>query len=335
MLTTTTLSPVDAAVTVAIKNITFPSHLRHALIVDLKPTNTLSADQYLPSFLTQLRNIATQSIDMLQFRDGTPSQAIWEALRDLKHLSHLEMISGYDEYCNIGPLDQVGASWPLQSIVIRDACGEDISTAHIHTITSLTLEYCCGLSFSSATRDSPSNLKRLTIVENDACDHFIKLQEETSLINNLLELKIESTNGCDFAHQYEEECFGKALVQCQSLKSLDLTLRDASDGSPKENYLIGLPVFFPVGVEVLRFRGPPALANHLSVWHNCVSDPTWLPNLKSIHFSFNVRYGDKDIVPEHGGLAHERSAQLLQELLSLRPSVIILDTEESATTTNV
>ncbi|UJR18125.1 hypothetical protein I4U23_005025 [Adineta vaga] len=121
------------------------------------------------------------------------------------------MHSGYDETCNIIPLDQIGSSWPLQSLIIGSACGESINTAHLYTITSLKLDYCCSLTFNLASRDKPSKLEQLTIIENDACDHFIQFQEETSLMNNLIELKIQSTNGCDFTHQYEEDCFGKAL----------------------------------------------------------------------------------------------------------------------------
>jgi hypothetical protein len=194
MLTVTTVTPGIAPMTAVVKNTSYPSHLRHALIIDFKLNTTLDPDKHFPSFLKHLRN-------------DTPLMAIWEALQGLKHISHLEMISGYEETCNIGPLDQVGSSWPLQSIVIRSACGEDINT-----ITSLIFEYCCGLSFSLAIRYTSSKLQKRTIIENDACDHFMKFQEETSLINNLIELKIQSTNGCDFAHQYETECFGNDLV---------------------------------------------------------------------------------------------------------------------------
>jgi hypothetical protein len=329
MLTTTTISPNDAPVTTTIKNTSYPSHLRHALIIHLGAYN------YLQSFLDHMRSVAKQPIDMLQFRDDAPSLAIWEALQDLKHISHLEMICEYTEYCNISPLDQVGSSWPLQSMVIGGACGEDIRTNHILTINSLTLDYCCGLSFGLATRNNTSMLKRLTIIENDACDHFIKLQDETCLITNLAELKIESTNGCDFAHQYEKEDFGKALVQCHSLQFLDLTLHDSSEDCPEEHYLIELPMFFPHNVEVLRFRGPPTLANHLSIWHKCIADPKWLPNLNSIKFCLDACWRDKEIELEKANLAHEKCMQLLIDLLSLRPTVTILNEEELTVATNV
>ena len=334
MLTTTTISLDNAPVTVTVKNTSYPSHIRHALIIDFKVTGKANPDTYLPSFLDHLRSIATKPIDMLQFCDDTPSLEIWEALQGLKHVSHLEMISGYDERCNIEPLDQIGSSWPLQSMMIGSACGEDIKTAHVNTITSLTLEYCCGLSFSLATRDSAAKLKQLTIIENDACDHFIKFKEETGLINNLSELKIQSTNGCDFAHQYEEAYFGKALVQCDTLKSLDLSLDDLSEDSPKEHYLIELPSFFPPNVEVLRFRGPPTLANHLSVWYKCVSNPEWLPNLKSIYFCLDAHPRDRAITPEKANLAHEQCMQFLKRLASLRPSITILNETEAAPATN-
>ena len=335
MLTTTTISPTSAPVTVAVKNTSYPSHLRHALIVDLNPTPKQDSGEYFQSFLDHLRHIAAQPIDMLQFRGSTPSLAIWQVLKGLENIDHLEMISGYDEYCNIGPLDQVGSSWPLQSIVIGDACGEDINTAHIFTIDSLTLNYCCGLSFKLATGNDTSKLKRLTIIENDACDHFIQLQQETCLIKNISELKITSTNGCDFAHQYEKECFGQALIQCHSLKSLDLTLHDASDDSPEEHYLTELPAFFPSNVEVLQFRGPPTLATHLSVWYKCAADPTWLPNLESMKFCLDVPYGEKEIALEKANFAHEQCAQFLKDLVSLRPAVTILNEAEVAAVTNV
>lgn len=245
MLTTTTISPVDSPITTITNNTLYPSHLRHALIIDLDPPRKSNSDKYHSSFVNYLRNIATrQPIDMLKFHGGTPSLEIWEALRGLKYVSHLEMISGFDEYCNITPLDHVGSSWPLQSLVIGSACGDNINTIHINTITSLTLDHSCGLSFSLASHDSKSQLKQLAIIENDACDQFIKFQEETTLLENLLELKIVSTNGCDFCHQYEKACFGNALIQCHSLKSLDLTLHDASEDSPEEHYLIELPTFF-------------------------------------------------------------------------------------------
>ncbi len=47
---------------------------------------------------------------------------------------------------------------------------------------------------------------KMTIIENDACDHFIKLQEEIYLISNLTELKIQSMNGCKCAHPYVKDC---------------------------------------------------------------------------------------------------------------------------------
>ena len=327
MLTVTTVTSGSPPMTAVVKNTLYPSHLRHALIIGFKLNTALDPDKYFPSFLKHLRNVVTQPIDMLQFLDDTPSLEIWEALQGLKSISHLEMISGYTETCNIGPLDQVGLSWPLQSIVISSTCGEDIKTAHINTITSLTLEYCCGLSFSLANLDTPSKLQKLTIIENDACDHFMKLQEETSLINNLIELKIQSTNGCDFAHQYEQQCFGKALIRCHSLKLLDLTLYDSFEDLSEEHYLIKLPAFFPPNLTVLRFRGPPALANHLSVWYQCVSDPDWLPQLESIQFSLDVHPRNEEIAS-----SQEKATQFLKDLRSCRPSITILNDETSSRT---
>ncbi|CAF4220256.1 unnamed protein product, partial [Adineta steineri] len=176
MLTTTTITPIDAPITTTINNTLYPSHLHHALIIDRDSSGQANPDTDDSTFLNHLRNLAKQPIDMVQFLGDTPSLAIWEALKDLKNVSHLEMLSGYDETCNITPLDQVGSSWPLQSLVIGSAAGESINTAHLQTITSLKLDYCCGLSFDLCTRDSPSKLKQLTIIENDACDHFIKFQ---------------------------------------------------------------------------------------------------------------------------------------------------------------
>ena len=178
--------------------------------------------------------------------------------------------------------------------------------AQLHTITSLTLDYCCGLIFDLAPAAITSNLKQLIIIENDACDHFIKLQEETCLTNKLSELKIQSTNGCDFTHQYEKDHFGKALMRCHSLKSLDLTIHDSSDDSPEEHFLTELSTFFPSNLEVLQFRGPPTLANHLSVWHKNLSDPTWLPNLKSMKFILDACYRNGAIEQEKANLAHEQ-----------------------------
>ena len=324
MFTTTTLSPVDAPVTIIGENKSYPSHLRHALIIDLEPTSKLDPTTYLSSFLDHLRSTAKQSMDSLHLLRGTPTLEVWQALKNLRDISHLEMTSGYDEYCNIGPLDQVGSSWPLKSIVIGSACGEDIKTHHINTIESLTLDYCCGLSFSLATRTGTSQLRRLDIVENDACDHFIKLREESCLINNLSELRIVSTNGCDFCHQYEEKSFGEALVQCHSLTSLDLTLNVSSTETGETNYLVELPVFFPPNVEILRFRGPPLLANHLSVWYQCVSDPKWLPNLKSMKFCLDVLYREEEATVEKTNLAQEQCAKFLKHLAVLRPSVTIV-----------
>ena len=332
MLTTTTISPVDAPVTAITENKSYPPHLRHALIIDLDPTSKLNPDEYLAPFLGHLRATATQPIDILHFLGGTPSSAIWEALQDLKYISHLEMSSGYDEYCNIEPLDRVGSAWPLKSIAIGSACGEDITTAHINTIDSLALDYCCGLSFPLATRNSSSKLKRLTIIENDACDHFLKLREESCLLSDLSELKIVSTNGCDFCHQYEEKDFGEALVQCHSLISLDLSLSVPSTEPPEANYLIGLPTFFPPNIEILQFRGPPTLGNNLSVWHKCASDLGWLPNLKSIKFCLDVIHRGEEVVMEKASLAHDQSMQFLKHLVSLRPSIIILNEQERAST---
>lgn len=327
MLTVTTVSSGIASMTAVVENISYPSHLLHALIIDFKRNATSDSDKDFPLLLQHLRDVATQPIDMLQFLDGTPSLAIWEALQGLKHISHLEMISDYAETCNIGPLNHVGSVWPLKSILINSACGEDIKTAHINTITSLTLEYCCGLSFSLANRDTSSKLQKLAIIENDACDHFMKLQEETSLVDNLIELKIQSTNGCDFAHQYEQECFGKALIQCHSLKLLDLTLSDSSENLSEEHYLTKLPAFFPPNLTVLRFRGPLELANYLSVWYQCVSDPKWVPQLELIQFSLDVQPQNKETT-----LSPEKLTQFLKDFRLCRPLITIISDEASSNT---
>lgn len=332
MLTTTTISLADEPLTVTTINKSYPAHLRHALIVDLSLLRTAESNKHLASFLGHLRGITPQPIGILQFHDETPTLEVWEALQDLKQVSYLEMISGYSEYCNIGLLDHVGSTWSLQSLVIGGACGEHIKTAHLQTITSLTLDYCCGLIFDLAPATVTSNLKKLIIIENDACDHFIKLQEETCLTNNLSEFKIHSTNGCDFTHQYEKNYFGKALMRCHSLKSLDLTMHDSSDDSPEEHFLTELPNFFSSNLEVLQFRSPPTLANHLSLWHKSLSDPTWLPQLKSIKFILDVCYLGNTIELEKANLAHEQCIQFLNDVVSLRPSVTIINDDVATVT---
>lgn len=306
MIETTTLSFGCRPVTTVVNNTSYPTHLRHALIIDLKRNANTDIERDLPKLRNQLQTMDTQSIDMLQIRDDSPSDELWQSLSNFKKISHLEILCGFDELCNILPLDDIGASWPLQSIVISGAAGDFITTAHLNTITSLTLDYCAGLLFDRVHSNVKSNLRHLVIIENDACDTFIKLNEEfANFFDNLSELTIKSTNGCDFCHQYEKEAFGRALSQCSSLRSLDLTLHD-----PSEELQLQLPTCFPINIEILRFYGPSTLANNLSTWQTCMSDSNWLPNLKSIRFVLTET-------------VDQRTTQLLNHFISLRPFVTI------------
>ncbi|CAF1320229.1 unnamed protein product [Adineta ricciae] len=136
MLTITSISLISDPITTIVENTEYPSHLHHALLIDLKPVPNTN----LSSFRNHLRRISNDHIDMIKFHGDTPSLAIWESVQDFKHISHLEMISGFDEVCNIAPLDEISCTRRFL--------------------------YCCGLSFHSISLDGPSQLNELIIFLN-------------------------------------------------------------------------------------------------------------------------------------------------------------------------
>jgi hypothetical protein len=284
---------------------TFFQHpqLEHQLIVDManpfrtedQPSSRRKRAQLakaFPRFLDRLREIvrrdcnmsesaARPRIDSVRFRalhfEACPGELTFSALDGLRP-RHVEFSCGWDEECDIGPLDKLSTTWPLESMVIDGGCGVELTSSCMYSIKSLTLDYCCDISIASYPQ--PSALRNLMIIQNNAIDMFIRMRRDTSVADYITMLQIKSTNGCDFCNEFSSPEFFETLNQCATLRSLDLTLNDEK----YDKYIRDIPQHFPPNIEHLRFMAPPSVSDEMASWLRCAADPTWLTNLKTISF---------------------------------------------------
>jgi len=252
------------------------------------------------------------SVEYLELIGETPDHNDWEILSRLHGIKQLKLTCGRSEEVNA----DIPAHWPIQKLVILGGCGDDVYTPKLLSIETFEMEYCCGLCFSLCTPDDTANLKRLGIYENDAIDLFLKLKNETCLIRSVEVVKIQSTNGCDFSHQYDKMDFKKGLVECSSIITLDLALNDAS--LPGETPWIDIPLYFPPNVQHLRFNGPISVSNGLGHWSTCILNPNWLPNLKTLSFSLSDR---NDILISDS--VRDACVELFSIIRKARPSLMV------------
>ncbi|THH13777.1 hypothetical protein EW146_g6475 [Bondarzewia mesenterica] len=274
-----------------------PQNLRHLLAIDMRPdippTTVSDADSdetdgsatwkavlhhpddvvesYHPIILENLRNVVSKDstdpprIDFVRFEgldgDEAPRVSTWHALDGLLP-RHLELECGWDEYCDLSPLDGLETKWPLESITISSACGIELSSSCLGTISSLALYLCCGVTVSPA-HNAGRALRRV--------------------VDSVEEVEILGTNGCE-GSGYESSEFFEVLPRRTSIRSFDLAVSFDLD----DPCYHALPLYLPPNIEHLRFRGPPETAGDLSNWLKCAKDPSWLPRLKTFSFHLNV-----------------------------------------------
>jgi hypothetical protein len=267
------------------------------LILYMEEKNDAQFEKALPGFVDRLRSIVdhdrnlpenteTPHIDAVCIEDllhyASLGERIWRFLDGLRP-RHLDFYCGWDEECDIEPLNQLAMTWPLESIAIHGACGVNLTSKYLHSITALKLYYCHAMTITSYPK--PSALRHLIIIENDAIDMFVDICRSVAIADGIHTLEIQSTRGNDFQKETPGD-FVSTLEQCTNLQTLDLALKQIR--TEELNYLRHLPDYFPPNIEHLRFRGPPSLSNEMSTWLRFAADPTWLAGLKTISFRLDV-----------------------------------------------
>jgi hypothetical protein len=327
---TTSISVIDKEWSPKMRSLP-PLQLKHRLVLYMGEDGQAQFfEEALPGFLDHLRSIVdhdrnlpentgTPRIDAVCFEGlihrAPPGERTWRALDGLRP-RHLDFYCGWDEEYDIESLDQLATTWPLESIAIHGACGVNLTSKYLHFITSLKLDYCCGMTITSYPE--PSALRHLTIIENDAVDMFVDMRRNVAIADGIQTLEIQSTMDNDFCKESAGD-FVKTLEQCTTLLTLHLTLKESD--TEEVNYLRHLPDYFPPNIEDLRFRGPPSLSDEMSTWLRCAADPTWLTSLKTISFHL-------DVLGEHNTSSPIETPAVITRffdvLCSRRPSLSII-----------
>jgi hypothetical protein len=220
--------------------------------------------------------------------DGAPPEELFRtALSHLHGVEQLELWGGWHEEV---PHTSIPAHWPIDTLHLDSDTGEDVDTRHLLTIHTLVLNLSCGLSFGRAPPSTSARLENLTIIDNDAMDHFVKMAEQTCLARELRSLRIRSTNGCD-RYNWDLRDANAPLSRLANLARLELEIdpKTGPDDEDARQFFDALPASLPPNLEVLWFRGPAWLATRLAPWEACVADPGWLPNLKEVRFRLDAK----------------------------------------------
>lgn len=298
----------------------------HSLTVDY-PDHQADDD---PLDVANLRDDLPQVYSLTLVGDATPCY-IWN---DLQQIGGVAEVSVQAKWAEDADITHMPAHWPVRTLTLSGIC-DSVGSPHLLNLTSLKLDYCCSIQFDYVPPTETARLRDLVIIENDAMDHFIMMTNKTCLTRNLRSLRIQSTNGCDFSHEYDVGDFARALKQSTSITSLDLEVFDSEESLAVEEGppFADLPAFLPPNLRILRFVGPPWLTTKMDRWMECAADSRWLPNLTSVTFGLVARGSrDKDPVVNDAPLraetaraAQEASARFIQQLRAHRPSVVIHD----------
>lgn len=236
------------------------------------------------------RKPPSERIDSVQWNVETgyePTEEMWQILNGLFSPKHLELAGGWDEECNVKPLKALEHQWSdLDTLTLTGICDQDFmgNAPNVFSqISSLTLDFCCGLNFipPAATR-----LKHVRILENNACDMFIYAVDHNPYFPQVLEvLEIEGTNNCDFSCMYEPQDFRDRLLACTNLREFRFAA-GYSDGLDTD-----LASYIPPSVEklTLSFTRSLPFLHDFDDWIKHASDPTWLPHLKSFQLSIDPK----------------------------------------------
>jgi hypothetical protein len=260
--------------------------------------------------------------------DGAPPEELFRtALSHLHGVEQLELWGGWHEEV---PCTFVPPHWPIHTLHLDSDAGEDVDTPHLLTIRTLMLNLPCGLSFDRAPSSASARLENLTIIDNDAMDHFVKMAEHTCLARGLRSLRIRSTNGCD-QYRWHMRDSNAPLSRLASVARLELEICSqlGPDDEDARQFFDALPASLPPNLEVLWFRGPAWLAARLAPWEACVTDLEWLPNLKDVRFRLDAKPYEYDDVnsrykandADYGASARDAAEQLMGALSNRRPGI--------------
>ncbi|EJU01137.1 hypothetical protein DACRYDRAFT_108466 [Dacryopinax primogenitus] len=155
----------------------------------------------------------------------------------------LELAAGCHEYCSLDEFDMFRTPFPLETLIISGAIELEtsIQSTLLPRITTLYLNYCSGLRFP--TLPSPLKLRRLIMVENNVMDMICWMAEETHMLEELEELVLTGTNGCDLASCFDWQQYLDSFQKMPRLRMLQLSHRILSYF--EEATLNGLPVVLP------------------------------------------------------------------------------------------
>ena len=264
----------------------------------------------------------SERIDSVQWNvdeSYEPTEEMWQVLNGLSSPKHLKIVGGYLEECNVAPLKALQHQWnDLDTVTLVDHDFMDSPPDVFSRISSLTLEFCCGLNFipPSATR-----LKHVRISENNVCDIFTYAVDHNPHFPQVLEvLEIESTNGCDFSYMYEPQDFRDRLRKCTNLREFRFATCYSNELDTD------VAAYIPPSIEKLTLsftRSLPFLDN-FDDWIKHASDPTWLPYLKSFQLSIDP----KSCV---GGLEGERPLILKNPPREFTPEAFDMEFEGKRT----
>ncbi|KZP00913.1 hypothetical protein CALVIDRAFT_560218 [Calocera viscosa TUFC12733] len=292
------------------------------------------------TFLSRLRDIVsgdgkdgTPPIDAVSFTHlpemDPPSERLCQAVDGLRPRL-LELECGWDEYCDLKSFDGLETKFPLETLVISGACGEEVQlvSEYLSCVHTLNLHYSHNLCFPRIP--PPLALRNMIMTENDAMDSFIRLSDTTHMIDRLESLKLTSTNGCDF-YRFEAPEFLAALKKATILRQLDLVTDHRSRWVDPYN-LNDLPSHLPENLEQFSFRGAPGIITDATPWLDLVSSPAWLPNLRESSFrldqprrqSSNTETGDEGVAQTDAEeiAAAEKTAHWIKTTLAdNRPNV--------------
>lgn len=236
--------------------------------------------------------------EVLEINDDTPSNDEWDVLAaHFKNVKKLYVFTGYDENWVD---DRFPLQWPLEVLVIGDACGQLITTPAIQEgrIGHLVIFLAAFLGFKGPTKwvrggvydgrdfvpsfkapdgEPPSRMRTLEILENDAIDTLQRLiLTRSHIVLGLERLNIRSMMGQGVDLQETPgRMFLQYLTSMVNLKHFELSLanifKDDSVGG-KEGSAAAHPEYGDVGIlailftylpknlETLKFRGPIELA---------------------------------------------------------------------------
>lgn len=260
------------------------------------------------------------AIDMVCLK-GTgyylPNETTWKALDGLKP-KHLEIVGGWDEECNMKPLDGLQQKWDLETLTLAGLAGTTRVPSAFCGLKTLTMDYCSGFEFNPPGQ--LNTLRHLTITGNDNLDMFTALCKFNPAVPGFLQT-LDLQCGPRIGN-YELKQFKQSLAQCTALLRLRLVL----GGPGKINPYLGAVRILPSSVEHLTYRGIPAMSRDLPQWVKSATDPTWLPHLKTISFGFNVSPARPSSLDAAEMMTISTQVEeFLDTLASHRPNIQILD----------